>query len=242
MSPSRRSLFETVLITFTNRHSWLKNISPTNVELLRHVRSLTIGIDLSYHYFNHRNAGDFYDYFPSFHRLHTIKLSSSLYIAPGISERMQMFSSCQQSLSSLIFAGVLLHWCSFIALIDYFPNLRNLELWRIWFEDRYTNPPPLSRPLRGKLCLCPSLNPNLEALSHWFTGLEVEYEELAIKANPDNATSIYSQRIITACEKTLKRLNFGMREWIVLSGCVVNICLSNSSGYLYRSLPLFRTL
>ena len=73
------------------------------------------------------------------------------------------------------------------------------------------DPPPLSRPLRGKLGLY------LPNLSHWFTGPEVEYEELAL-----GVTGIYSQVIIAACGKTLKRLKFGYGECITPLAMVRN--------------------
>ena len=129
-----------------------------------------------------------------------------------------MFSPCQQVLSSLILATVSLPWRSFIALIDYFPNLRKLELRGPSFEDDNINPPPLSRPLRGKLHFDISEEEYLKSFSNWFTGLEVEYEELVIDVGYVSGT--YSQCIAATCGKTLKHLRFQSCEcvvpWIVL--------------------------
>ena len=215
-NPSQKRLFETVVITKANRQLWLKNISPTNIELLRHVRSLSItSFDTptwQVPFLEYIDIDDLYDYFPSFHQLHTIELRG-LHISSDIPQRMEMFSSCQQSLSSLFFVGSSLRWHSFIALIDYFPNLRHLELQGLSFENINSDPPPLSRPLRGKLGLHIFEAFNLIDFSNWFTGLEVEYEELAV--NVGHTTGIYSQTIVTACEKTLKYLKIGFRECIV---------------------------
>ena len=104
---------------------------------------------------------------------------------------------CQQVLSSLIFAAVSLPWRSFIALIDYFPNLRNLEFTSLSFDDDNTNSTPLSRPLHGKLCFFLSEEKSLIAFSNWFAGLEVEYEELVIEAGYVSGT--YSRCIVAAC-------------------------------------------
>ena len=213
INPSQRRLFETVCITKENRQLWLKNISPKNVELLRHVRFLsTANFDPRGRPVKFTDIDDLYDYFPSFHRLHTIRLFGS-YVSSYIPERMEMFSPCQQSLSSLIFAEVSLPWRSFIALIDYFPNLRNLELRGIFLRVNNRNPPHLSRPLRGRLCLHLSVEDNLEDLSRLFTGPEVEYEELVVEMR--YITGTYSQRIVTACGNTLKRLRVGIRECTV---------------------------
>ena len=153
INPSQRRLFETVVITEVNRQSWLKNISPTNVELLQHIRSLSIGSSETRRLISspeYTDLDDLYDYFSTFHRLHTIKLFQS-HISPDISEQMEIFFPCQQSLSSLTFDTAWLQWRSFITIIDYFPNLRNLELRDINFGVSDRSPPPLSRPLCGRL-------------------------------------------------------------------------------------------
>ena len=115
-----------------------------------------------------------------------------------------MFSPCQPALSSLALSVVSLQWRSFIAIIDYFPNPRNLELQCLSFEDENRNLPPLSRPLRGTLSFYLSEEKNLAAFFDWFARLEVEYEELVVDLGEVSAA--YSQCIIDTCRKTLKRL------------------------------------
>lgn len=211
ISSSRRRLFETVLITRASRQSWLDNISPSNTGPLRHVRS--------FRFFGsgHRERGpsskyadfdDLHVYFPSLCRLHTIDLSYT-HISSDIPQQIEMFSSCQQVLSSLIFITVSLPWRSFITIIDYFPNLRYLKLRSLSFEDTNRNPPPLSGPLCGKLCYL-SEEEYLIALSNWFTGLEVEYEELEVEVG--YVSGMCSQRIVATCARTLKRLKFQLCE------------------------------
>jgi len=60
------------------------------------------------------------------------------------------------------------------------------------------------------------------ALSDWFAGLEVEYEELAVHVGFDSGA--YSQRIVTLCGKTLKHLNLSLCKcfvfWTVLRASV----------------------
>ena len=208
LHPSRKRLFEEVLIQDTDRQSWLDNISPTNTELLQHVCSFRFVSFDSSEYFN---IGDLYVYFPSFRRLHTIELSDA-HISSDIPEQIEIFSSCQRTLSSLTLSIVSLPWRSFIALIDYFPNLRNLELLGLTFEDDNINPPPLSRPLRGKLCFY--LVAATVAFSDWlFAGPGIEYDELVVYVGDFSATHL--QRIITACGRSLKRLTLDVCECVV---------------------------
>ena len=217
VDPSRRRLFETVLIRARDRQSWMDRISPSNIELLRHVRSFCFSGSGPREWPDSlaklTDIEDLYVYFPSFCRLHTIDLSET-HISSDIPERIEMFSPCQQVLSSLTLAIVSLSWRSFIALIDYFPNLQNLELSSLSFEDGNINPPPLSRPLRGKLFFYLSEEEHLIALSNWFTGLEVEYEELVVDV--DYVSGTYSQNIVTTCQKSLKRLSFQLCECVLL--------------------------
>ena len=215
VNPSRRHIFESVIIENASRRLWLDRISPSNIDLLWHVRSLSLMGSNSWEWglsFKYTNLDDLYAYFPSLHRLHTIDLCDTR-ISSDIPKCIEMFSACQQSLSSLIFTRVSLRWRSFIALIDYFPNLRNLGLLQyISFGGTNEGTPPLSRPLRGKISIHLS-EEDLAALSRWFAGLEVEYEELMIDVCYVSGT--HSQRVITACEKTLRFLEFVRREYLM---------------------------
>ena len=214
INPSRRRLFETVLIRKRDRQSWLDKISPSNTELLRHVRSFCLAGSDPWEQdpSSKCDIEDLYVYFPSFRRLHTIDLCE-IHISSNFPERIGMFSPCQQVLSSLILAAVSLPWRSFIALIDYFPNLRSLELSCLSFEDNNITPPPLSRPLRGSLWFYLSEEEHLIVLSNWFIGLELEYEELVIDVG--YVSGMYSRRIVATCGKTLKRLRFQLCEYVV---------------------------
>ena len=125
-----------------------------------------------------------------------------------------MFSPCQHVLLSLILADVSLPRCSFITLINYFPNLRNLELSILSFEDDNRDPPPLSRPLHGKLCFYMSQVAAIVAFSGWLSaGPGVGYGELGVDVGYFSAA--HSRRIITACGKSLKRLRLEVCECFV---------------------------
>lgn len=192
--------------------------------------------------FEHIDIDDLYVYFPSFHRLHTINLSD-VHISSDIPERIEMFSHCQQVLSSLILVDVSLPWRSFITLIDYFPNLRNLELSTLAFDDDNINPLPLSRPLRGKLCFYLSEAATVTAFSDWlFTGPVIEYDELV--ADVGYFSAAHFQQIITACGKSLKRLKLEVCECFVprtILTPLTNQEILFSSGCSCDTISLSRT-
>ena len=245
LHPSRKRLFENVYIQDTDHQSWLDNISPTNTELLQHVHSFCFASSQPWGRnppFEYINIDDLYVYFPSFHRLHTINLSD-VHISSDIPERIEMFSHCQQVLSSLILVDVSLPWRSFTTLIDYFPNLRNLELSTLAFDDDNINPPPLSRPLRGKLCFYLSEAATVVAFSDWlFTGPVVEYDELVVDVGYFSAA--HFQQIITACEKSLKRLKLEVCECFVprtILTPLTNRKILFSSGCSCDTISLSRT-
>jgi hypothetical protein len=193
---------------------WVDNISPSNIELLQHVRSFNFrDFVLDRQSSTYNDIEDLYVYFPSFHKLHSISLSNAR-ISSDIPERMEMFSPCQQVLSSLTLFYVSLSWRSFIVLIDYFPNLRHLELSCLSFEDEDTRPPSLSRPLRGRLSFYWFKEAIVKAFSNWLSTVPgVEYDELVVGVGYGSAP--YFQQIIIACGKSLKRLELQICECFV---------------------------
>jgi len=93
INPSRRRLFKTVVIRKRDRQSWLDKISPSNTELLRHLRSLCFSGSGPWELAPFtRFTEDLYVYFPSLRRLRTIGLSGA-HISSDIPERIEMFPS-----------------------------------------------------------------------------------------------------------------------------------------------------
>ena len=91
INPSRRRLFKTVVIGTRDLQSWLDKISPSNTELLCHVRSFCFsGLDWS-SFARFTDIKDLYVYFRSFRRLHTIRLSG-VHVLSDVPERIEMFS------------------------------------------------------------------------------------------------------------------------------------------------------
>jgi len=160
--------------TFRNSSLVAKSdsISPSNLELLHHVRSLTytLGID---------SLGD---YLPSFRNLESLVLSS-MDLPSGVSQQVDNFSAFRHALSSLSLWSCYVSPGALITLVNYFPNLINLQLHAPMYRMDYKPSPPLSRPLRGRLSVqkfrCYDL-PVLDRLSD----LPPELDELVIGGAP----------------------------------------------------------
>lgn len=228
LQPSRRRLFKSVCIHEDQLQSWLNTISPANLGVLQHVRSIHY---TGTYYPPHPNTGvdNLYNY-ASFLRLEAIALSRTC-IPSDLDERMELFLPSQHSLSSLTLVNVTLPWPSFIAFVDYFPNIRNLELGGLSLDDN-DHLPSLSRPLRGKLSFFQMRAGFHPALCRRFCGLKTEYDELVIEFGHSWVSD--SRTIVTAYGKSLKRLRFHNSEWAV-SEPYRECRLTQTSAYLVHS-------
>ncbi|KAF9645595.1 hypothetical protein BDM02DRAFT_493178 [Thelephora ganbajun] len=197
LQPSRRLLFARIIIESTTYQSWLDNISPTNTGLLRHVRSLTY-----YHIGGDEATGSrcgvyaLRDYLPSFFQLQQLTLYI-MNIEPTICEHLEWFSAFQHTLSSLSLSLVSITWSAFVALVGYFPNLRDLYIYEPSFQVDDRPVPPLPHPLRGRLVVISGRV--TEFPIDRFVGLKLEYEELVMYGR-------YETSLVDAVGGTLKRL------------------------------------
>ena len=205
--PARRRLLSSVAITKKNSQSWKDRISATNTELFSHVRSLRFFAPWDVMNQDLLPVNDFFDYLPSFHHLQHLTLRN-MRIGPDISERLDVFSAFQHTLSSLTFQYLVLTLSAFIAIVDYFPGLGDLVVDGPTWEIDNQQTPPLSRPLRGRLSI--NVHEDFPIFPDRLSGLEVEYDELFILGTSNPTPSIpHYQRIVDTCGKTLKRLRLG---------------------------------
>ena len=150
--PSRKWLFKYVLVSKDTQQLWLSRISPTNVGLLRNIRSFTYVFDPC----NGRTRTTHYlidplcPYLPSFRRLRRLGLHSAL-LGVEVPQKIGLFSAFQHSLSSLSFNGCRVTPSALITLINHFPLLARLALRHLTCEADGEPIPELSRPLRGTL-------------------------------------------------------------------------------------------
>jgi len=144
--PSQRRLFNVVCVWGdTELKSWSDAISPTNVGVLQHVRSLTCKIA--------DTPGSCYspldflrDYSPSFRQLERLTLLSGF--LPSLDTQMNTYSAFQHTLSYLSLQRCIATASGLAALVNYFPNLAHLDLSELfhWGVSQPTH--PLSRPLQ----------------------------------------------------------------------------------------------
>lgn len=200
LGPSRRLLFANIRIRRDNHQSWLNNISPTNTQLLRHARSLT------YFYPLQETPDPRYcirllrHYLPSFRQLKTLNLCK-LTVELTTSEHLTLFSAFQNTLSSLSLTQVSITWSSFVALVGYFPRLRDLNICKPSFRVGDWPIPQMTHPLRGRLFIQSLLGEGMVPFINLFPKLRQEYEELEMFAP-------FLPRLISASEKSLKYLKF----------------------------------
>ena len=145
--PSRRYLFHTVHVERTNTfRSWVNNISPLNLELLQHIRSLYCeNADSFTSHHGHTNRVGFLTYYsPSLHELRNLWLTSRHLSFD------QIGTPCgfQHTLTDLGLVDCGVTISTLVTLVNYFSNLVHLYLIELKHEEDNQPVPPLSQPLR----------------------------------------------------------------------------------------------
>jgi hypothetical protein len=194
--PSRRLLFN-IIGTLREATLWsrINDVSLKNAELLHHVHTLSVVIDISLHQRSPGAPAVFLnDESPAFPRLKHLVLysgSSSSIVQFGVS------LASRRTLESISLCCCPLTSCTLVTLINHFPKLAHLKLYSV-FHDVDNEPiPPLSRPLR-KLSI-DGLDQLLELQSQ-------RDSELTITVSPFVAPP-FAQRIIDGVGATVKHLD-----------------------------------
>ena len=179
--PSQKKLFETVCISSSTHSSWADRISPANIELLLHVRSITYTLDMaSQFHFPAYRIDSISDYLPSFHNLESLILSSiDLRSKLDISQQVRNFSAFQHTLASLSLWGCSISSGALTTVVNYFPNLAGLQLRAPIYRPAPEPVPLLSRPLRGRLSIQLFMTKDIPVLDR-LSDLPPELDELAI--------------------------------------------------------------
>lgn len=203
--PSRRRLFENVHLRPDNLKSWLRHVSPMNVKLLQHVRSLSYRIantpDLPHGRMDRVDLLRYYS--PSFHQLRHLMLSTGC-----LQSLIQIWdpSAFQHTLSSLSLWFCCLTASTLVTLINYFPNLAQLDLGGLIHEPSDQPIPPLFQPLR-KLSVCEFNTYHDMGLLDQLLGLRPRCDEVAVGISAADPP-VLAQRVIDGVETTVKRLKF----------------------------------
>jgi hypothetical protein len=200
--PSQKRLFESVGIRPGNLQSWLDNISPTNVELLGHVRML------SYTGYPWETIGPVHltlrDYFPSFRQLRRLTLCFTR--TSSFPQQTELFSAFQHTLSEICLWDCSITRSAFVALINYFPNLTCLHLRSL--DSRQDDEPigPLSRPMFKKLHATPWTMATMD-LPDELSKLGLRFEEVVISSAVPSANWLdFVKGVIDAFGASAKHL------------------------------------
>ena len=141
LRPSRKRLFEAIEIHQRSLEPWLHNISPTNLELLWHVRQLSYGGYAQDALQPIHRA--LCNYFPSLSQLRHLTLIFS-YVRSHPRE-MQLFTAFQHTLSAISLKNCHVTTNASVVFINYFPNLAYLYLHGVdYIQESGPMPPPFS--------------------------------------------------------------------------------------------------
>jgi len=175
--PSQRRLSPSVLINTSNYQRWMNGVvsSRSKAQLLEHVRWLSLN------QLQMRGLSqDHGQYLPALCNVRGLKLFSAEVKHISEAQFQPCFSGFRGTLTYPFIDYIFASFGAFVALVDYFPNLRTLEL-RMYGLGRDEGPvPPFSRPPRGRLHVHPSSGDPSELLSR-FAKLDLEYEVLVIE-------------------------------------------------------------
>ena len=202
LNPSRRLLFSSISIDIASTYRlWLKNIAPTNVELLRCIRSLEYSAQKIGTSYPGIGVYALRDYFPSLSQLKRLAFRN-MAIEPTIPDNLGMFSAFQHSISSLTLARGSINWSTFVTVVGHFSHLRHLEVRRVLFRMDDRTIPRISHALRGRFVIWLLESDHLEAFIDRFCKLKLEYDVLVMHGT-------YQPRLAAAVRATLEYLRVG---------------------------------
>jgi len=196
--PSRRHIFRAVDVSEATRLKlWLDKISPTNVGVLQHVRS--IGCHIAEPLDSFHPPVDFLrDYSPSFRQLESLALLTGL--LPSLTQ-INTYSAFQHTLSYLSLQCCNVIASELITLVNYFPNLAHLGLFSSFHRVDERATPPLSRPLQKLTILDSHDGPGL---LDQLMGLRPEGVTLWMSRSSNPS---FAQHAIDGVATSVKRLN-----------------------------------
>lgn len=201
--PSRRRLFETVdVVEAMHLKLWLDAISPTNVEVLQHVRSLTYQIaeplDSA-----HEPVDPLRDYYPSFRQLESLGLYSGR--LPSLTQ-IGTSPAFQHTVLHLSLQGCSVTARGLVTLVNYLHNLAHLELIGLCHRVDGQPAPPFSRPLQKLSVTEFYTNDSLDLIDQ-LVGLHPRCDEVTTDMFQWSSYPSLAQRVIGSVGASVKRLN-----------------------------------
>ena len=148
-----------------------------------------------------KNSGE---YLYALNNIHTLDLLDIKIEHISEGEFHICFSAFRETLTHLTLMFFDMSFSAFVTLVDYFPNITTLRLG--WFDVKPDEGPvpPLSRPLRGRICIDCASSRYAEFFDR-FAKLDPEYEELVLES-PFNASKEFVEGSLRLCANTVKYL------------------------------------
>ena len=186
--PSQRRLFSSVSVHNWNYERWMNGVvlsgSKTHllkyVRLLRHRRHIP---DTGKRYLMRNLPKDSGEYFPALHNIRSLELLNIEIEHISEAGFRTCFSTFRETLTDLTLQNFDTPFSAFVTLVGYFPNITTLQLCAPVVGPDEGTVPPLSRPLRGKICLR-NIYPSCMELFSRLAKLDLEYEELVLESCP----------------------------------------------------------
>ena len=194
---SQKLLYEWHLrLTPETFRTWQETASPTSMESLQHVHSLTYSEFYTFDIFH----GDYLK--PPLHRLQHITFNDVWFVQPDPTKSLP---ASQTTISSLYLCRVDIFTITIVNLINFLPNLKDLHIHQCMIFGHLTvEIPPFTKSPRGTLHLTDIGAMNMALLSSCFSDRELGYDELEIVDCGQSDSDVLP--IVYACGKALVRL------------------------------------
>ena len=157
--------------------------SVSKIHLLGYVRSLKQyprTPDTGNNYAMQNLPEDSGEYLSALHNVRSLKLTNIRVEHVGEGGFRACFSAFRETLTDLSLMAFVTSFSAFVALVDYFPNITTLRVGFFLVESDEGPVTPLSRPLRGKICLHDISYDCMEFFNR-FAKLDLEYEEVVLE-------------------------------------------------------------
>lgn len=182
-------------------------LSGSKDHLLGYVRSLShwcgdiIGLNWQMRGLSQECGG----YFSALRNLQSLTLFNFKVEHIGEEGLRTYFSAFRETLTYLFLDMFSTPFSAFVALVDYFPNIRTLHLRLLVLEPDEGPIPTLSRPLRGKVHIgCVQVC--CSEFSNLFSKLDLEYEELVVETPGHFMGTEYLRSALQLSPSTVKFL------------------------------------
>jgi len=169
--PSQRRLFSSVSIDENNHQRWVNGV----VQSVSRTHCRNTGTECPMRDLAQVPGGCV----PLLRNTHILTLSNIRVEHIGANQFRVCFSAFRETLTCLSLRRIAASFGTFVALVDYFPNITTLRVHSFVPEPEEGPVPTLSRPYRGKVLVRGFRGDRLEFFDR-FTKLDLECEELEI--------------------------------------------------------------